>query len=130
MNTKINLRRIAAGLTLGLLVFGCVSLIASGQVPYVAASARGYLHARIDLLLGKRELQIYRANPAARRITRLGLPTSEHYPSCLPGSVCGTFHRSYDAEVRRSIRRDFGYDIFSELEQPSAKDISIVIQHR
>jgi len=135
MASQINPVRVVAIVVVSLLLFGVLFLVVTGQLPYLAASTAGYLRAKVDVLAGKRELQISslsRGFPSAlaRQITSLGLPTTEHYYDCLTESTCGTYHRAYNAEVRRSIRRDFGYDIFNELEQPSAEDMSILIQHR
>ena len=134
MASRINPVRVVAVVVISLMLLGILALIASGQEPYVAASVKGYLHARFDLLRGKRELHVtvYQKGQRARSaywVTRWGLPTSVKYYNCLKSSPCSAYHRSYDAQVRKAIKQEFGYDVLAAIEDANRSYISIQIHH-
>lgn len=135
MGSQVSLVRIAMALAIGLVLLGSVGLFFTENLWDGLAAARGYVHARFDLLLGKRELHV----SAYRSSGRPSIPTNwlmkagyeyslKHY-RCVGSTPCYSYHETYDAQARRAINRDFGYDIFAEYAAYRHSHITIMIEH-
>ena len=136
MKSEIDPKRLLKVLVICLALLGTAVLAMSGQALHMGAAVAGYLRAELDLLAGKRVLHLSAFTPwnaprqLAATISGLGLPTEEMYYSCLSSTPCGSYHRTYDAEVRKEINRKFGYDVIAEVSDRRRTAISIVIHHK
>ncbi len=135
MKTRLSLVRKGVALAASLLALGFVGLTLTGSLWDGIAAARGLTHAKFDLLLGKRELHLSAHQSRGRSsipttwLMRAGYEYSLKHYRCVGSTPCFSYHETYDAQVRRAINRDFGYDIFSEYASYRTSKITIMVRH-
>jgi hypothetical protein len=135
MKTQLSLVRIGVALAASLLALGLIGLTLTGSLWDEIAASGGFTHAKFDLLLGKREFHLSAYQSRGRSsipspwLRRAGYKYSVKHYVCVGDTSCYSYHETYDAQVRKAINRDFGYDIFSEYAAYQSAGVTIMVQH-
>lgn len=133
MGSQVSLVRVAVAVLVCLLLLGASYLILTGSLSNSFAVAKGFVHANWDISRGRWVLHVPSSRSRGGRPAEIGLiraagiETSVEYYGCLGAAPCAAYHEAYDTQVRNSINRRFGYDIFAEDFRRS--DITILIKH-
>ncbi len=100
-------------------------------LPHSRAAAKGYLDSARDCYHGERLLKlnsledpIY-AEGSGFLLRREGIDFQ--YSTCLRSSPCASYNRAYTRMTRYVLSRDYGYDIYGELEE-LRKDGGVIVR--
>lgn len=133
MRSQVSLVRVAAASLVGLLVLGASYLILTGSLSNSFAAAKGIAAAKWDMSRGRWVMHVPARHSRSNLVTATrwsrvaGVLTRVEYYRCFGSAPCESYYEAYDTQVRNSINRRFGYDIFAEDFRRS--DITILIKH-